>query len=145
MRNCCLKIRHFSVKNILTSKKYLEDPIWCKIEFLLFSSLYWFFHSLRSYWALKKQDFWSKYFSPNIFLKTLKLNNSSRSEKINIVKKTKVARNLILHQVGSSKYFLEVKIFFIQKCLIFKQQFRKKGPGKKINFFSKLKLNNFST
>ena len=27
LRNCCLKIRHFSMKNILTSKKYLEDPI----------------------------------------------------------------------------------------------------------------------
>ena len=136
LRNCCLKIRHFSMKNILTSKKYLEDPVWCKIEF---------FHSLRSYWALKKQDFWAKYFCPNIFLKTLKLNNSSRSEKINMVKKTKVARNSILHQIGSSKYFLEVKIFFIQKCLVFKQHFLKKGPGKNFNFFSKLKLNNFST
>ena len=143
LRNCCLKIRHFSMKNILTSKKISD--VKSNFEQLLFSSLYWFFHSLRSYWALKKQDFWSKYFYPNIFLKTLKLNNSSRSEKINIVKKTKVARNSILHQIGSSKYFLEVKIFFILKCLIFKQQFLKKGPGKNFNFFSKLKLNNFST
>ena len=146
LRNCCLKIRHFSIKIFWPLKNiWTLSDVKSNFEQLLFSSPYWFFHSLRSYWALK---FSKKYLDKNILTKNLafsKLNSSSGSEKINIVKKTKVARNSILHQIGSSKYFLEVKIFFIQKCLIFKQQFLKKGPGKNFNFFSKLKLNNFST
>ena len=91
---------------------------------------------------MKKQYFWalSKY-----FLKTLKLNSSLRSEKINMVQKTKVARNSILHLLGSSKIFFRGQIFFLLKCLIFKLQFLKKGPGKNFNFFSKLKLHNFTT
>ena len=132
LRNCCLKIRHFSIKifwplkNIWRTLSDVKSNFWQ----LSFSTLYWFFHSLRSYWALKKQDFGSKYFSPNIFLKTLKLNNSSRIEKINIVKKTKVAWNSNLHQI-----FFRGQNIFHTAMSNFQTAISQKGPRKKFQFF----------
>ena len=65
--------------------------------------------------------FFSKY-----FLKYLKLSSSNRSGKINLVKKTKVVQNLILHLLGSSKYFSIVKYFFYSNFNILKAFFSKR-------------------
>ena len=56
--------------------------------------------------------FWEKYFQNN--------------ENINLVKKTKVVQNLILHLLGSSKYFSIVKYFFYSNFNILKAFFSKR-------------------
>ena len=60
------------------------------------------------------------------FLKSLKLSSSNGSGKINLVKKTKVVQNLILHLLGSSKYFSIVKYFFYSNFNILKAFFSKR-------------------
>ena len=60
------------------------------------------------------------------FLKSLKLSSSNGSGKINLMKKTKVVQNLILHLLGSSKYFSIVKYFFYSNFNILKAFFSKR-------------------
>ena len=61
---------------------------------------------------LKRQYFEAKYFWSKYFLKSLKLSISNRSGKINLVQKTKVVQNLILHQ-GPQNIFQFSNIFAI--------------------------------
>ena len=81
------KIWIFKIKNIWAPEniwRTLEDV---KLNFgqLLFSTPSPFFHSLRSYWALKcLENIWPKIFGLKILL-FLKLNNFSGSGKINLV------------------------------------------------------------
>ena len=71
LRKMLSKISNFKIKNIWPPKniwRTLEDV---KSNFgqLLFSTSSWFFHSLRSYWALKKSMFWGKIFLSKYFWK----------------------------------------------------------------------------
>ena len=81
------KIWIFKIKNIWAPKniwRTLED-VKSNFEQLSFSTPSWFFHSLRSYWALKfSKNIWTKIFWPQN-IDFLKLNNSSGSQKINLV------------------------------------------------------------
>ena len=77
---------------------------------LLFSVPCWFFHSFSSYKGLNISK---KNLRKIFWLLFSKLSSSFRSGKINMVQKTKVVRNSILHLLRSPKYFLRLKYFFL--------------------------------
>ena len=87
LRKMLSKIWNFKIKNIWPPKNIWKTLRDVKSNFgqLSFSTPSWFFHSQRSYWALKKSMFWGKIFLSKYFLKILKLNNSSGSGKINLM------------------------------------------------------------
>ena len=87
LRKMLSKIWNFKIKNIWPPKNIWRTLGDVKSNFgqLLFSTSSWFFHSLRSYWALKfSKNIWTKIFWPQN-IDFLKLNNSSGSQKINLV------------------------------------------------------------
>ena len=77
--------------------------------------------------------FRTKYFLTKYFLKIWKLYNSKGIWRINLVQKTKVVQNSILHLIRSSKYFWGVKYFWFWKSK-FSNLIFSKSPRWKIFF-----------
>ena len=95
-----------------------------------------------SHFATENQYFEAKYFLANYFLKSLKLSSSNRSGKINLVQKTKVVQNLILHLLGSSKYSSVLKYFCYSNFNILKEFFSKGTTSLILILLDNLKLKN---
>ena len=100
-----------SRRKYLSLKKYLEDLRRCKMKFwttFVFCTMLIF----QLFFELERFENFRKYFDKKILSYFSKLPSSKRSGKINMVQKTKVVRNSILHLLGSSKYFSRLKYFF---------------------------------